>query len=121
MAGHKNWNSLRFKGTPADQSASAEEARAGAERSEEAYRASMAEIRRARAHSQRQLATALGVSRAQVSRLENQPDLYLSSLERYLQALGAKLELWVVFEDGTRVELEMAELAGEAEPELALT
>lgn len=120
MAGHKKWNSLRFKGTAAEQAAGAEKARAGAERAEEAYRATMAEIRRARAFSQRQLAAALGVSQAQVCRLENQPDLYLSSLERYFEALGARLELSVVFEDGTRVELEMAELAGEPEPELAL-
>ena len=52
------------------------------------YEQSLAELRRARAYTQAQLAKALNVSQAQVSRIEHQTDLYLSTLQNYLEAMG---------------------------------
>jgi hypothetical protein len=39
-----------------------------------------------------------------VSQLENQSDLYLSTLKRYIEALGGELEVAAVF-DGERIEI----------------
>ncbi len=75
-----------------------------------AYQQTLAELRRARALTQAQLASALNVSQAQVSRIEHQADLYLSTLESYVAAMGGSLELVAVFDD-TRVVLTLSELA----------
>ena len=87
------------------------------------YQRGLAELRRARAHTQTQLARNLNVSQAQVSRIEHQTDLYLSTLQSYLEALGGRLELVAVFDD-ERVVLSLADLTEadtEAEPEPATT
>lgn len=88
-----------------------------------AYQRGLAELRRARAYTQTQLAGSLNVSQAQVSRIEHQTDLYLSTLQSYLEALGGRLELVAVFDD-ERVVLSLADLTEadrEAEPEPATT
>lgn len=80
---------------------------------ETAYAASLAELRKARTLTQEQLAATLGVTQAQVSRIEHQTDLYLSTLAGYLEAMGGHLELVGVF--GTaRVSLSLAAVAGDA-------
>jgi DNA-binding XRE family transcriptional regulator len=70
---------------------------AAAEHDEGAKR--LAEIRRARRLTQDQLARSLDVSQAQVSRIENQTDLYLSTLASYIEAMGGELQLVGVFKD----------------------
>jgi transcriptional regulator with XRE-family HTH domain len=45
------------------------------------------------------LAKRLGVNQGQVSRIERQEDPRLSTLEKYIEALGGRLELVAVFED----------------------
>jgi DNA-binding XRE family transcriptional regulator len=57
--------------------------------------------------TQQEMASALGVSQANVSRLERQQDLYLSSLEAYVAALDGHLEIAAVFPD-RRVNLEVS-------------
>jgi len=64
-----------------------------------AYDVSLTQLRHARALTQEQLARSLAVSQVQVSGIENQTDLYLSTLRSYLEAMGAQLELAVVFDD----------------------
>lgn len=58
---------------------------------------SLAELRSGRGQTQRQLADAMNVSQANVSRVEHQEDLYLSTLRDYVAALGGNLELTAVF------------------------
>jgi DNA-binding Xre family transcriptional regulator len=74
------------------------------------YRRSLAELRQARALTQADLAKMLSVSQAQVSRIENQADLYLSTLQNYVRALGGSLELVGVF-GPSRVVLSLSELS----------
>jgi len=74
--------------------------------------AELADLRRAQGYTQMQLSKILGVSQGQVSKVERQADLYLSTLASYLEALGAELELAAVLEDGTRVTLAISDLAG---------
>ncbi|HET8628477.1 MAG TPA: XRE family transcriptional regulator [Thermomicrobiales bacterium] len=73
------------------------------------YQRALSEIRCARALTQANLAKALEVSQAQVSRIEHQSDLYLSTLESYIQAMGGHLELVAVFDD-ERVPIALSSL-----------
>lgn len=66
----------------------------------------LAELRRERGLSQRALARRLGLTQAQVSRTEHQPDPQLSTLASYLEALGDRLELTAIH-DGQPVPLRL--------------
>lgn len=61
----------------------------------------LAELRASREVTQIGLADALGVSQPNVSRIEHQDDVYLSTLRSYVEALGGRLEVQAVFEDQT--------------------
>ncbi len=61
----------------------------------------LGELRRRRAVSQAVIAEALDVSQPNVSRIEQQDDIRLSTLNRYIAALGGRLELQAVFDDET--------------------
>ena len=50
--------------------------------------------------SQAGLAAELGISQAAVSQLENAPDLSVSRLRKYLEPLGATLQILAVFDNG---------------------
>jgi len=49
--------------------------------------------------TQVELARKLGLAQATVSKVEGQADLYLSTLRRYIEAMGGYLELRAVFPD----------------------
>lgn len=74
------------------------------------------EIRKARALTQQQVAALLGASQGEVSRIENQSDLFLSTLQGYLEALGGRLEVVGTFagegDEEVRVPLAIGELTG---------
>jgi len=57
------------------------------------------EVRNARDLSQAVLAEALDTDQGNVSRLEQQADMYVSTLRRYLEALGGTLEIVAHFPD----------------------
>ncbi len=57
------------------------------------YEAGLAELRRARNLTQAQLAKNLGISQPEVSRIEHQSDVYLSTLRSYVAATGGDLDL----------------------------
>jgi DNA-binding XRE family transcriptional regulator len=59
--------------------------------------------------SQQELAKILNVSQPAVSKLENQPDLMLSTLRQYVESLGGNLEILVTFPDRPSIRLEMTE------------
>ena len=50
--------------------------------------------------TQTELATKLSTTQRNVSRIEHEEDLYLSTLREYVAALGGELELAAVFPDG---------------------
>ena len=102
MANPKRWAERRRKidDLPADEQAEIRrKATEGLSAQIKTHERSLAEVRRARALTQVQLGKALGVSQAQVSRIENQADLYLSTLVSYITAMGGSLELVARFED----------------------
>jgi len=73
------------------------------------------ELRQARALSQQELAEVLGLNQATVSKLERRTDMYLSSLRRFVEAMGGELEVSANFPEG-RVRIQLFEdLEGEKE------
>lgn len=69
------------------------------------------ELRRARAMSQATLAEALDMDQGNLSKLEQRTDMYLSTLRRYVQALGGELEIVARFREGEYRIDQFAELA----------
>ena len=64
------------------------------------------ELRQARALSQEELAEVLGLNQATISKLERRTDMYLSSLRRFVEAMGGELELTASFPEGkVRIQL----------------
>lgn len=61
----------------------------------------LADLRRARSLTQVQLGEAMGKPQSTISRMEKQTDLYLSTLRRYVEAMGGRLEIRAVFPDAT--------------------
>ena len=59
------------------------------------------ELRRARQLSQEQLAEELGASQPEISKIEHRTDMYVSTLRRFVEAMGGKLEIIARFPDGT--------------------
>lgn len=62
---------------------------------------SLAELRQRLGRSQAQVATAIGTTnQSGVSRIERQPDIHVSTLADYVEALGGQLRLVVEHDDG---------------------
>lgn len=59
--------------------------------------ATLKDLRQAVAQTQEDLATALGVGQDTISRLEKRSDMLLSTLRRYVEAMGGTLELVAQF------------------------
>lgn len=59
----------------------------------------LAELRQALALTQSTLAEALGVGQAEVSKIEQRTDVFVSTLRRFVQAMGGELEITAVFPD----------------------
>lgn len=64
----------------------------------------LAELRKIREITQVELAEALSTTQSGVSRIERQDDVHLSTLLRYVHALGGELEITAVF-DGERIPI----------------
>ena len=61
------------------------------------------ELRQAFALTQKQLADTLKINQAAISKMENQSDMYLSTLRRFLEAMGARLRIVAEFPGGDEV------------------
>ncbi len=59
----------------------------------------LAELRQALSFTQSTLAETLGVGQAEISKIENRTDLFVSTLKRFLEAMGGELEIHAVFQD----------------------
>jgi transcriptional regulator with XRE-family HTH domain len=94
----KNFDQLRNKLAPA--------ARERAHRLAQKYEAEMAldELRVARDLTQEHLAQLLGVKQAAVSKMERRADMYISTLQSMVRAMGGELKIQAVFPQG-RVEI----------------
>lgn len=58
------------------------------------------ELREARNLTQSQLAEVLEMDQGSVSKLEHRTDMYVSTLRRFVEAMGGSLDIRAVFPDG---------------------
>ena len=58
------------------------------------------ELRAAKQMSQDTIAKILNKKQANISRLEKNTDMYISTLKRYIEAMGGSLEIRAIFPDG---------------------
>lgn len=63
--------------------------------------ATLRQVREARERSQEEVAKKLHIKQAAVSKLERRTDMYLSTLRRYIEAMGGRLEIVACFPDKT--------------------
>ena len=93
MAGRHSFSELRAKMSP--------EARARAEQKALALGREMdlAELRRALRLSQEELAQTLQVGQAAVAKIEKRADMYVSTLRRFVEAMGGELQIVARFRD----------------------
>lgn len=96
MAGRHKWEEVRAKAAARDPHFENHVAR---ERALLVLGERLQELRERRGTRQGALAEDLDVSQANISRIESQEDLRLSTLERYVEALGGHLEVHAVFDD----------------------
>lgn len=87
MAGHRKFQSLRDKLTPAQRE------RSKARVSELQKEMLLAELRKLAGQTQQELAEELGVSQPCLSKMENQSDMQIGTLGRIVESLGGRLEL----------------------------
>ena len=91
----KNFNELRKKMSPESR------ARSEALAKKLIEEMPLDELRAARDLTQEQLADALGVKQASISKMERRADMYVSTLRGVVRAMGGDLEIRAVFPDGT--------------------
>ena len=69
----------------------------------------LAEIRKARGLTQEAIADLLGVSQAEVSKMERRTELYVGTLQKFIDAMNGELVLAARFADGIEVPIKLAE------------
>jgi transcriptional regulator with XRE-family HTH domain len=74
------------------------------------------QLRQALKLSQEKVAEELGITQAAVSRLEHRPDLFVSTLRRFVEAMGGELEIRVRFPNGTVTLADLGDVGNEARP-----
>ncbi len=93
--GFTRWQDLKHPGTPDERAAQKKEAL------EEYDRMGYAALRRARSLTQVELAKRLDISQGSVASLEARTDLHISTLSKYIRAMGGRLEMQAVFPEAT--------------------
>jgi transcriptional regulator with XRE-family HTH domain len=89
----KKFGELRARMTPEAQS------RAAARAEAMLVEMQLQELRKARKVTQVEVAKAMSVEQAAVSKLERRDDMYVSTLREYVKALGGELKLVASFPD----------------------
>ena len=60
----------------------------------------LTELRQARMYTQQQIADTLRIKQASVSKMESQTDMYISTMRKYIEAMGGELEIIAKFPEG---------------------
>ncbi len=74
-------------------------------------RMSLRTLRQAIGKTQVDIATAADMAQGDVSRLEQREDALMSTLRRYVEALGGELNIVVTFKSGHRMRIDLGEKA----------
>jgi len=78
--------------------------------------ATLKDLRQAVERTQEELAVSLGVGQDTISRIERRSDMLLSTLRRYVEAMGGKLELVAEFPDRPRIVIDQLTTTREKSP-----
>lgn len=110
MTGRHSFAELRARMSPkAQEEAAAEALHLEAEMD-------LAEVRRALRMSQEEIAQILHVGQGSIAKMEKRTDMYLSSLRRFIEALGGELEITARFSERRSVKItNFADLAEQRE------
>ena len=90
----KRWRDIRAKGKSPQRLAAIE-----AEVAKELLEMDLREIRELAGKTQSEIADETGLTQAEISRFERREDFRLSTLKRYVEALGGELEIYATFGD----------------------
>jgi len=105
MAGRHSFAALRQRMSPE----ALAEAEAEALRLDEYM--NLAEVRRALRLSQDEIAQTLQIGQASVAKIEKRADMYVSTLRRFIEAMGGELEITARFADHSIKIRNFADLA----------
>lgn len=67
------------------------------------------QLRKAKGLTQEAMAELLGVSQAEVSKMERRSELYIGTLKKFIEAMNGELVLAARFADGVEVPIRLAE------------
>lgn len=95
MTGHRPISELAKAFTPERR------ARVAAKAAELREEMTLEELRKARSHSQGEMAATLNVGQPAVAKLEKRADMHVSNLRRYVEALGGTLEITARFAEAS--------------------
>lgn len=87
MAGRRPFAELRARMSPEAQ------AKAGAEAQRLGDEMDLAEVRRALKLSQEEIGQTLQIGQGSVAKIEKRADMYVSTLRRFIEAMGGELEI----------------------------
>ena len=59
------------------------------------------QVRKSHHKTQKELAMVMGLSQSALSELERRPNITVSAMQRYIEALGGKLVIKAVFQEGS--------------------
>ncbi len=94
MSGRRSFNKLRDSMSPRSQE------RIKKKLKQLRQEMALAEVRKAMSLTQTDLAEMLHIKQAALARLENRTDMYISSLRKYITALGGELDIVARFPEG---------------------
>lgn len=83
--------------------------------------ATLKDLRQAVERTQEELAVSLGVGQDTISRIERRSDMLLSTLRRYVEAMGGTLELVAEFPDRPRMVIDQLTPARDKSPSQSQT
>jgi DNA-binding transcriptional regulator YiaG len=69
----------------------------------------LSQLRKARGLTQETMAELLGVSQAEVSKMERRTELYVGTLRKFIEAMNGELVLAARFADGVEIPIQLAE------------
>ena len=69
----------------------------------------LSQLRKARGLTQEAMAELLGVTQAEVSKMERRSELYIGTLKKFIEAMNGELVLAARFADGVEVPIKLAD------------
>ena len=69
----------------------------------------LSQLRKARGLTQEAMADLLGVSQAEVSKMERRTELYVGTLRKFIEAMNGELVLAARFPDGVEIPIQLAQ------------